>query len=80
MGVKVQGKVIPATFLKIEKRETLVGTKERREREGQMEELVSDQNTQKQERVREEEAKEMSGEEGLPEERWKSVGPVCQGC
>ena len=32
VGVKVEGKVIPASFLKVEGRGTLVGAKDRRER------------------------------------------------
>ena len=48
MGVKVGGKAIPATFLKIEGKRTLVGAidqREReREREGRIEELVGGQN------------------------------------
>ena len=43
MGVKVRGKVIPASFLKIEGRGTLFWG-ERSEREGQIEGLVGDQN------------------------------------
>ena len=43
MRVKVGGKAIPASFLKIERRGTLVGG-ERPEREGQIEELVDGQN------------------------------------
>ena len=42
MGVKVKGKVIPASFLKVEGEGTLVGEKDRRE--GQIEELVGGQN------------------------------------
>ena len=41
MRVKVGGKAIPASFLKVEGRETLVGAK-RPEREGRIEELVGD--------------------------------------
>ena len=41
VGVKVEGKVIPTSFLKIEGWKTLVGRKDRRER--QLEELVGDQ-------------------------------------
>ena len=33
MGVKVEDKVIPASFLKVEGRGTLVGAKDRRERD-----------------------------------------------
>ena len=42
--VKVEGKVIQASFLKIEGRGTLVGAKNRRERERRFVELVGDQN------------------------------------
>ena len=42
--VKVGGKAIPVSFLKIEGRETLVGARDRREREGRIEELVGGQN------------------------------------
>ena len=49
MRVKIGGKPIPASFLNIEGRGTIVGTKDRGE-------------------------KEMSGEERLPEERWRKVG------
>ena len=44
MRVKVGGKVIPASFLKVEERGTLVGAKDWREREGWIEELVDGQN------------------------------------
>ena len=44
MRVKVGGKVIPASFLKIEGKGTLVGAKDRREREERIEELVGGQN------------------------------------
>ena len=40
--IKVQGKVIPASFLKIEGRGTLVAVKDQREGEGQLEQLVGD--------------------------------------
>ena len=40
MRVKVNGKVIPASFLKIEGRR--IEAKDRREREGQLEELEND--------------------------------------
>ena len=43
MRVKVRSKVIPAIFLKIEEKGTLLWGK-RPEREGQIEELVVDQN------------------------------------
>ena len=45
MTVKIQGKVIPTGFLKVEGRGTLVGAKDRREREEQTEKLVGDQKT-----------------------------------
>ena len=41
----VRVKVIPSSFLKIEGWRTLVGAKDRREREGQLKELVGDQNS-----------------------------------
>ena len=41
--VKVQGKIIPVSFLKIEGRERLIGQK--LEKEGQLEEMVGDQNS-----------------------------------
>ena len=44
MRVKVKSKDIPVSFLKVEGRRTLVGAIDRRERKGQIEELVSDQN------------------------------------
>ena len=40
MGVKVRGKVIPVSFLKVEGRETLIGAKDWR---GQIEELEDHQ-------------------------------------
>ena len=42
--VNVGGKAIPASFLKIEGRGTLIGAEDRREREGRIEELVDGQN------------------------------------
>ena len=42
MGVKVGGKPISASFLKVERKATLVGAKD--PREGRIEELVSGQN------------------------------------
>ena len=74
MRVKVGGKVIPASFLKIEGRGTLVGVKDQREREidrriGRWSEPRSCSTSQEQERAREEGAKEMSGEE-----QWRRVG------
>ena len=58
--------------LKIKGRETFVGGG-RPEKEGRLVELVGDQNWQSH-WTREEGAKEMSGEERLPEERWRRVG------
>ena len=74
MRVKVRGKAIPASFLKIEGRGALVGAKDRRERGidrriGRWSEPRSCSTSQEQERAREEGAKEMSGEE-----RWRRVG------
>ena len=79
MRVKIRGKAIPASFLKIEGRGTLVGAKDRRERGidrriGRWSEPRSCSTSQEQERAREEGAKEMSGEERLPKERWRRVG------
>ena len=69
MRVKVGGKIIPASFMKIEGRGTLVGAIGRRE--GQIEELVVGQNPGPEAlpEAREEGEKEMSGEE-----RWRRVG------
>ena len=67
MRVKVGGKVIPASYLKVEGRGARWG--ERPEREGQIEESIFGQNLgseappKEQERAREEGAKEMLGEE-----------------
>ena len=78
MGVKVGGKVIPASFLKIEGRgssfERKTGEREIDRRIGRRSEPRSCSTSQEQGRAREEGAKEMSGEERLPEERWRSVG------
>ena len=74
VGVKVQGKVIPASLLKVEGRGTLLGAKDQREREtdrriGRWSEPRSCSTSRDQERAREEGAKKMSGEE-----RWRRVG------
>ena len=73
MRVNVGGKVILASFLKIEGRGTLVGVKDRRKRTdrriGKWSEPRSSSTSQEQEKAREEGAKEMSGEE-----RWSRVG------
>ena len=79
MRVKVRGKPIPASFLKIEGRGTLVGAKDRRERGidrriGRWSEPRYCSTSQEQDRAREKGAKGMSGEERLPEERWRRVG------
>ena len=79
MRVKVGGKTIPASFLKIEgrgKRSLGRKTGERGidRRIGRWSEPRSCSTSQEQERAREEGAKEMSGEERLPEERWRRVG------
>ena len=81
MKVKVGGKAIPASFLKIEGRGHSLGRKTRereREREidrriGRWSEPRSCSTSQEQERAREEGAKEMLGEERLPEEQWSKV-------
>ena len=44
MGVRVGGKVIPASFLKVEGRRTLGGAQDQGGRDGQIEELVGGQN------------------------------------
>ena len=78
MKVKVRGKAISASFLKIEGRGALVGAIGRRKRKdrriGRWSEPRSCSTSQEQERAREEGAKEMSGEERLPEKRWRKVG------
>ena len=66
MRVNVGGKVIPASFLKVEERETLVGTKHwggTDRRIGRWSEPRSCSTSQEQEKAKEEGAKEMSGEE-----------------
>ena len=71
--VNVGGKIILASFLKIEGRGTLVGVKDRRKRTdrriGKWSEPRSCSTSQEQETAREEGAREMSGEE-----RWRRVG------
>ena len=81
MRVNVGGKAIRASFLKIEGRGTLVGAKDRIDRRiGRWSEPRSCSTSQEQERAREEGAKETSGEERLPKERWRRVGvPLRQG-
>ena len=78
VGVNVGGKAIPASFLKIERRGRSLGRKtgERGtdKRIGRWSEPRSRSTSQEQEKAREEGAKEMSGEERLPEERWRRVG------
>ena len=78
MRVKVGGKAIPASFLKIEGRgcslERKTGERRIDRRIGRWSEPRSCSTSQEQERAREEGAKEMSGEERLPEERWRGVG------
>ena len=73
MRVKVRGKVIPASFLKVEGRGTLIGAKDLKRgmdrRIGRWSEPRSCSTSQEQERAREEGAREMSGEE-----RWRRVG------
>ena len=77
--IKVGDKPIPASFLKTEGRgDARWG--DRPEREGRIEELVSGQNPgpegppRSRKRQENREQKEMSGEERLPEERWRKVG------
>ena len=78
MRVKVGGKPILASFLKIEGRGRLLGRKTGERgtviRTGRLSEPRSCRISQEQERAREEGAKEMSGEERLPDERWRRVG------
>ena len=78
MRVNVGGKHIPASFLKIERRGRSLGQKigERGidRRIGRWSEPRSCSTSHGQERAREEGEKEMSGEERLPEERWRRVG------
>ena len=74
MRVKVRGKAIPASFLKIEGKGALVGAIDRRERGidrriGRWSEPRSSSTSQEQEKARVEGAKEMSGEE-----RWRRMG------
>ena len=72
MRVEIRGKAIPASFPKIEGRGRSVGQKTGERgtdrRIGRWSEPRS-RNTS-----HEQEAKEMSGEERLPEERWRRVG------
>ena len=72
--VKVGGKAILASFLKVEGRGTLVGAKDRSERGmdrriGRWSEPKSPSTSQEQDKAREKGAKKMSGEE-----RWRRVG------
>ena len=77
MRVKVGGKAIPASLLKIKERGRSLGRKtgERGidKRIGRWSEPRSCSTPQEQERAREDGAKEISGEERLPEERWRRV-------
>ena len=78
MRVNVEGKVIPASFLKIKGIGALVGAKDRRERGmdrriDKWSEPRSCSTSQDQERAREQGAKKMSGMELLPEKRWRRV-------
>ena len=77
MGVKAGDEVIPASFLKVEGRGTLIGVKDWRgtnRRIGKWSEPRSCSTSQEQEKAKEEGAKELSGKERLPEERWKRLG------
>ena len=77
VSVKVKSKVIPASFLKIEGLRTLVGVKD--QREGQIEELVGDQNPGPEappmSKIGEERREQKRCQEGgrLPEEQWRRV-------
>ena len=76
--MNVGGKAIPVSFLKIEGRGRSLGQKTEERgidrRIGRWSEPRSCSTSQEQERAREEGAKEMSGEERLPEEQWRRVG------
>ena len=75
--VKTRGKAIPASFLKIEGGRSLgrkTGERGIDRRIGRWSEPRSCSTSKEQERAREEGAKEMSGEERLPEEQWRRVG------
>ena len=78
MGVKVGGKIIPASFLKIEGRGRSLGRKTGERgtdrRIGRWSEPRFCSTSHEQERAREEGAKEMTLEERLPEERSRRVG------
>ena len=72
MRVKIRGKAISPTAPSFDGRKT--GERGIDRRIGGWSETRSCSTSQEQERAREEEAKEMSGEERLPEERWRRVG------
>ena len=78
MRVKIRGKAIPASFLKIEGRGRSLGRKTGERgidrRISRWSEPRSCSTSQEQERAREEGAKEMSGEERLPEKQRRRVG------
>ena len=83
MKVKVGDKAIPASFLKIEGKGTFVGAKDRREREGQIEVLVGDQNLGPEASSRSkkgQERREQSKCQGRSDrQRSYAEGWVCQG-
>ena len=76
--VNVGGKAIPASFLKIEGRGRSLGRRTGEigidKRIGKWSEPRSCSTSQEQERAKEKGAKEMSGEERLPEGRWRRMG------
>ena len=76
VGVKVGSKVIPAIFLKVEGRGTLVGAKDRREE--QIEELVGGQNPCSEAPPRSKKKQEKR-EQRKCQERGDVEGWVCQG-
>ena len=78
MRIKENGKVAPASFLKIEKKGPFVGAEEWR-KGGKLVEVGGDQNPipgapRRCKGAREEGAKEMLGEERRLEEQWRRVG------
>ena len=78
MGVKVRDKAISSSCLRIEGWGAIVGAIDRERgmdrRIGRWSEPRSCSTSQEQERARVEGAEEMSGEERLPEERWRMAG------
>ena len=78
MRTKAGGKAIPASFLKLKEKGRSLGRKtgERgtERRIGRWSEPRSCSTSQEQEKAKVDGAKKMSGEERLPEERWRRVG------